>query len=158
MLLRIPRKPSHTCSGNTQVLGLWAFYLSMVSAADVLSDQSEVLYYLGYIWLQVTEYLNGHKFEQTLGTEWRTEKPGVLWSMGLQTDTTEWLDNNNRLPGAPLVAQRWRTCLPMKETQSRRSAGEGNGNPLQSSCLENPMDSGAWWATVHGVTKDSDMT
>ena len=36
---------------------------------------------------------------------------------------------------------------------SGRSFGEGNGNPLQYSCLENPMDSGAWWAAVHGVTK-----
>jgi len=36
---------------------------------------------------------------------------------------------------------------------SGRSPGEGNGNPLQYSCLENPMDRGAWWATVHGVTK-----
>ena len=34
-----------------------------------------------------------------------------------------------------------------------RSPGEGNGNPLQSSCLENPMDRGAGWATVHGVTE-----
>ena len=34
-----------------------------------------------------------------------------------------------------------------------RSPGEGNGNPLQYSCLENPMDGGAWWATVHRVTK-----
>ena len=33
------------------------------------------------------------------------------------------------------------------------SPGEGNGNPLQSSCLENLMDGGAWWATVHGVSK-----
>ena len=32
--------------------------------------------------------------------------------------------------------------------------GEGNGNPLQYSCLENPMDRGAWWATVHGITKN----
>ena len=31
--------------------------------------------------------------------------------------------------------------------------GEGNGNPLQYPCLENPMDGGAWWATVHGVAK-----
>ena len=31
--------------------------------------------------------------------------------------------------------------------------GEGNGNPLQYSCLENPMDRGAWWTTDHGVTK-----
>ena len=36
---------------------------------------------------------------------------------------------------------------------SGRSPGEGNGNPLQYSCLENPMDGGAWWATVHGVAK-----
>ena len=34
-----------------------------------------------------------------------------------------------------------------------RSPGEGNGNPLQYYCLENPMDRGAWWATVHGVTE-----
>jgi len=46
---------------------------------------------------------------------------------------------------------------------SGRSAGEGSGNPLQYSCLENSMDRGDWWATVHGVVKsqtrlsDSDM-
>ena len=34
-----------------------------------------------------------------------------------------------------------------------RSLGEGNGNPLQYSCLGSPMDRGAWWATVHGVAK-----
>ena len=38
-----------------------------------------------------------------------------------------------------------------------RSPGEGNGNPLQYSCLEHSMDRGAWWATVHGVA-ESDMT
>ena len=36
---------------------------------------------------------------------------------------------------------------------SGSSPGEGNGNPLQYSCLENPKDGGAWWATVHGVAK-----
>ena len=36
---------------------------------------------------------------------------------------------------------------------SGRSPGGGNGNPLQYSCLENPMDRGAWWATVLGVAK-----
>ena len=35
-----------------------------------------------------------------------------------------------------------------------RSPGEGNGNPLQCSCLENPMDRGTWQATVHGVARD----
>ena len=38
------------------------------------------------------------------------------------------------------------------------SSGEGNGNPVQYVCLENPMDRGAWWATVYGVGKKSDMT
>ena len=37
--------------------------------------------------------------------------------------------------------------------ESGRSPGEGNGNPLQYSCLENPMEGGAWWATAHGVAK-----
>ena len=37
--------------------------------------------------------------------------------------------------------------------ESERSPGEGNDNPLQYSGLGNPMDRGAWWATVHGVTK-----
>ena len=46
----------------------------------------------------------------------------------------------------------------MQETQVRSlgwedSPGEGNGNPLQHSCLGNPMNRGAWWATVLGVTK-----
>ena len=39
----------------------------------------------------------------------------------------------------------------------RRAPGEGNGNPLQYSCLKNPMDRGAWWATVPGIA-ESDMT
>ena len=38
-----------------------------------------------------------------------------------------------------------------------RTPGEGNGNQLQYSCLENPMDRGASWATVHGVTKNKDV-
>ena len=41
---------------------------------------------------------------------------------------------------------------------SGRSLGGGNGNPLQYSCLENPMDRGAWWATVHRVAESLDTT
>ena len=39
------------------------------------------------------------------------------------------------------------------ENFATTTIGEGNGNPLQYSCLENPMDAEAWWATVHGVPK-----
>ena len=42
--------------------------------------------------------------------------------------------------------------------ESGRSPGEGNGNPLQYSCLGNPIDRGAWWATLHGDYKESVTT
>ena len=62
----------------------------------------------------------------------------------------------------PSWLRRQRICLqftdPGSIPGSRRSTGEGNGNPLQYLCLENPMDRGAWWATVHRVTKEEDMT
>ena len=60
--------------------------------------------------------------------------------------------------GASLVAQRLKHLPAMQETWVgslgwEDSPGEGNGNPLQYSRLENPVDGGAWWATVHGVAK-----
>ena len=63
------------------------------------------------------------------------------------------------LPGGLVVKN-----LPAKAGEadsisvSGRSSGEGSGNPLQYSCLENCMDRGAWQAAVHGVAKESDMT
>ena len=41
---------------------------------------------------------------------------------------------------------------------SERSPGDGNGNPLQYSCLGNPMDRGAWWTAINGVANESDVT
>ena len=47
-----------------------------------------------------------------------------------------------------------RTQIVLKKLMvSNEEDGEGNGTPLQYSCLENPMDGGAWWAAVHGVSK-----
>ena len=63
-----------------------------------------------------------------------TEEPGGLQSMGsgrIESDTTERLHFDFAL-----------SCI-----------GEGNGNPLQCSCLENPGDGGGWWAAVYGVTQ-----
>ena len=62
------------------------------------------------------------------------------------------------LPGGLVVKN-----LPAKAGEadsisvSGRSSGEGSGNPLQYSCLENCMDRGAWQAAVHGVAKESDL-
>ena len=53
-------------------------------------------------------------------------------------------------PGGLLSMAQSRTRL---KRLSSSSNGEGNGDPLQYSCLENPLDRGAWWATGHGVTK-----
>ena len=62
----------------------------------------------------------------------------------------------SNFPGGSMV----KIHLPTGETGnvlstpgSGRSLGKGNGNPLQCSCLKNPMDTGAWGATVHRVTK-----
>ena len=64
---------------------------------------------------------------------------GLLW----------WLSIKN-LPANPGDVD----LIPVLE----RSPGEGNSNPLQYSCLGNPLDRGAWKATVHGVAKELDMT
>ena len=61
-------------------------------------------------------------------------------------------------PGASLIVQSVKNLSAMLETQVRflgweDSPGEGNGNPLQYSCLENAMVREAWQATVHGVTR-----
>ena len=62
---------------------------------------------------------------------------------------------------ASLVAQIVKNLPATQETRVQslgwEDPGEGNGNPLQYSCLENPMDRGTWQAIVHGVT-ESDMT
>ena len=52
-----------------------------------------------------------------------------------------------------MIASAYNAGDPGSILGSGRSPEEGNGNPLQYSCLEDPMDGGAWWATVHGVAK-----
>ena len=60
-------------------------------------------------------------------------------------------------PGGSVVKNSSANAGDTKDVSSMprlgRHPGGGNGNPLQYSCLENPMDRGTWWATAHGVTK-----
>ena len=82
------------------------------------------------------------------GSWWWTERPGVLQSPRAGHDwTTElnWIDGSNGKESTSNVGD------PGSIPRSGRSPGEGNGNPLQYSCLKNLMDRGAWWATVHGL-------
>ena len=53
----------------------------------------------------------------------------------------------------PGVFQDYRLLHTLVLCECMSSIGEGSGTPLQYSCLENPMDGGAWWAAVHGVAK-----
>ena len=55
--------------------------------------------------------------------------------------------------GSDSKASTWNAGDPGSIPGSGRSPGEGSGNPLQYSCLENPKDRGAWWAAVHGVAR-----
>ena len=112
-----------------------------------------------------------------------TEEPGRLqsmWSLRVRHDWAtslslftfmhwrrKWQPTPVFLPGesqgwrnlvgySPWVAQNWTRLSDFTSFISLTSyfiTGEGNGNPLQYSCLENPMDRGAWWAMVHGVAE-----
>ena len=66
------------------------------------------------------------------------------------------------LPGGAVVKNLPASAGDAKDVSSipgsGRPPGEGNSNPLQYSCLGTPADRGTWQATVHGVTKESDMT
>ena len=88
-----------------------------------------------------------------------SEKPKV-WRQNILQGTI--LIGEGFLGGSDGKAQMWAPAHnagdPGLISRLGRSPGEGNGNPLQYSCLENPTDGGAWWAIVHGVAKSQDMT
>ena len=79
-----------------------------------------------------------------------TEEPGGLQSMGSQSQTQ--LSDFTFMYGIVNIVSFYFNWLAVGYLNR-----EGNGTPLQYSCLENPMDGGAWWAAVHGIAK-SDTT
>ena len=85
---------------------------------------------------------------------WLATVHGVAKSQTRLSDFTFTLDF---LGGSDVKASAYNAGDPGSIPGLGRSSGEGNGNPFRYSCLENPMDRGAWRATVHGVT-ESDTT
>ena len=87
--------------------------------------------------------IHGVARSRTLLSDWTELKTALLQSKGFSGGTS------GKEPACNTGDLRDTGSVPGSGTYP----GEGNGNPLQYSCLENPMDRGAWWATVHGVTK-----
>ena len=105
--------------------------------------------------------LDGHVWVNS-GSWWWTWKPGLWQSMGSLRVRYNWVTELNEAswPAQVILGVKNPTTnagdvrhvgsIP----ESGKSSGGGSGNLLQYSCLENPMDRGAWWATVHRVTKN----
>ena len=74
--------------------------------------------------------------------QWQPHSSTLAWKI-------PWTEEPGRLQsmGSVRVGHNWAASLSLSRI------GEGNGNPLQCSCLENPRDGGAWWAAVYGVTQ-----
>ena len=89
---------------------------------------------------------------QSLGREDPLEK-----EMATHSSTLAWRTPWTEEPGG-LQFPRSQSRTRLKRLSMHACVGEGNGNPLQYSCLENPMDRGTWWATVYGVAKELDVT
>ena len=103
---------------------------------------------------------------------WRVpgmEEPGGLPSMGSHRVGHDWSDLAAAAAACITATRRQCSCIPWERPTQGRClqarppkmwwasqtciGGQGNGTPLQYSCLENPMDKGAWWAAVHGVAR-----
>ena len=113
-------------------------------------------------------WLNGYQFEQTLGDSEGQRRLACCSPWGhKELDTTErrqWHPTPGLLPGKSHGRRSLVGCSPWgcwESTTTERlhfpfslsCIGEGNGNPLQCSCLENPRDGGAWWAVIYGVAQ-----
>ena len=113
-----------------------------------------------------TEQWTGFKLENGLVSNWEKYIKAVYCHpayLSISCKMLDWMMQNlePRLPGEISITSdmgfpggsEGKVGDLVSIPELGRYPGEGNGNPLQYSCLENPMDRGVWWATVHGVTK-----
>ena len=89
------------------------------------------------------EIISGITYQQKIRS-----KNGTVWANCVCMNGRATVHSQLGFPGGSVVKN-----LPAMRENQGSIPGEGNGNPLQYSCPENPMDKGAWWATVHGVSK-----
>ena len=131
-IVLFPLKGLGPCVGDQLILCVQVyFWLSVLFHCFVCLSLCQFLTigYCGFVVRLVEKAMAPHSSTLAWKISW-TEEPGRLQSMG-----------------SLRVEQDWATSLSLSCT------GEGNGNPLQCSCLENPRDGGAWWAAVYGVAQ-----
>ena len=129
-------------------------------------------------WIGLSDFtftFHFHALEKEMATQssvlaWRIPgmgEPGGLLSMGSHRVWHDWRDlaaaaaaiRFQGFPGGSVVKNLLPNARdPALTPRSGRSSEEGNGNPLQLSCLEKPMDRESWQATVHGVANELDAT
>ena len=112
-----------------------------------MSLQGGCFYYLHFIGNWISETLNNLP-EITKSV---VAKPGFELAMATHSSALAWKIAWTEEPGRLQSMVSWRVGHDWATSLS--CIREGNGNPLQCSCLENPRDSGAWWAAVYGVSQ-----
>ena len=111
--------------GGSYYHGPWNFHLDSASHPEAARPPGHLLWW---------RYCNHLTSVRALSHSWQAHWDCLTWEQISLTPICN-VGNPGRIPG------------------SGRSSGEGNRTPLQYPCLENPMDRGAWYATVHGVSK-----
>ena len=138
----------YSCLGNPMEGGAWwAAVHGVAKSRTQLSDFTFTFHF--------------HALEKEMATHssvlaWRipgTGEPGGLPSMGSPRVGHDWSDLAAAAAAAVNYRGMERPGLNHLSLKLFHCLQERSGNPLQYSCLENPMDKGAWWATVHGVAK-----
>ena len=151
--------------------GYYCFHLSFAKYpwASVVGQRLKRLPAMWETWVQSLGWEDPLEKEMATHSSilaWRipwSEQPGGQQSTGLQRVRLSWatslsLSNTHDYHGGSMVKNLSANAGDVGSIPGLgRSPGEGNGNPLQYSCLGNPMDRGAWQATVLEVTRESDM-
>ena len=148
------------CSMFKEILSMQDPKVSLLCfLGNLFSAQSFILELIIHMLLNLWGFLyrNGFIFSYGYPTDhFLNVSPPLLYTVIFiinQVPLHMWVCFQGFLGGLEGKASAYNAGDPGSIPESGRSPGEGNGTPLQNSCLENPMDGGAWKAAVHGVAK-----
>ena len=144
MPTKLKKKRVHLTSGQTLKMMVWKCILLIrflqINYVFIYLEESEKIY------KNVNYRFKKIRKEKWSGVSFVSWEGDALWPAGV-------LSSSCLVGGSDSKESACNAGDPSLIPGWGRSPGEGNGNPLQYSCLEYPMDRGAWWATIHGVDK-----